>query len=261
VGEALHVYRDSSASDRQVCELCRDRALQRGLEPVGPIDSPRLRVQPSGSVSDIVDRDRLIEGLGNELNYLRRQLGERNASLTEASGIDDEALRAITDRLRRQDRELEQLRRDNNPAAQAQMHRAKRQLETEVRDLRAQLGQRDAEIARLKWARAVELDPVRMRSFALEAFNGSEHSDRMARIARTLGDPVVSVLDDGPAVPRKLTLTLSWDIAWYEFLVKLDLGTNRASIKEIGTGGDSRDLAPSQLRANARWRDSGLVLA
>ena len=102
---------------------------------------------------------------------------------------------------------------------------------------------------------------MRMSAHALAAFNQSRDLERMARISRTLGDPVVNVHDEGPGIPRRVRITLSWDIAWYEFTVKLDLGAGRASVHETGTGGDPAQLPIERRRANARWSDSGLKLA
>ena len=102
---------------------------------------------------------------------------------------------------------------------------------------------------------------MRMTSLALDSFNQSPALDRMARIARTLGDPVVNLHDEGAGIPRRVRVTLSWDIAWYEFVVKLDLGTGRASVNETGTGGDPTALPLERRRSNARFRESGMVLA
>jgi len=82
----------------------------------------------------------------------------------------------------------------------------------------------------------------------------------MARIARTLDDPTVTVIDQGPGIPRHVRIVLVWDIAWYEFDVKLDLGKGFASVHQLGNGGDPRALEADQRRGNAQWRTSGLVL-
>jgi hypothetical protein len=259
VGESLRVYHDQDDRTFRVCELCRDAARRAGLSQRGPVDSPRMRVQPGGSVTDIVDRDALIEDLGKELEYLKQQLGAAHSALSEHS-LKEEAVRAITDRLRRQERELERLRREVDPARRAEEQRALRQQEQELRQLREELRRRDEQIARLQVARQAETDPRRMCGFALEAFNSSEHADRMARIARTLDEPTVTVVDRGPSLPRRVSLALVWDIAWYEFEVKLDLGTGRASVKERASGGDPQGVADELRAGNARWRDSGLVL-
>jgi hypothetical protein len=260
VGESLRAYRDRDDRTLHVCELCRDRARKRGLEQLGAVGISRLRVQPSASVSDMLDRDRVIERLTVEVDQLKEQLGQAHLELHAQSGHEDAAHEAA-DRLHRQERELERLRREQDPVRRAEEHRLLQRQAEELRQLRTHLRQRDEQIARLRLAREAETSPVRMRGFALDAFNSSEHADRMARIARTLDAPEVTVSDEGPAVPRRLRVTLVWDIAWYEFLVKLDLGVGRASVHEVAHGGDPRALPECQRQPNARWRDSGLVLS
>ncbi len=259
VGERLHVYRDPDRRLVKVCELCRDTALGRNWEQMGPVDTPRLHVQPSGTVSDIVDRDALIASLGQELSYLREQLGTAHSALSEHS-LQADTVRAITDKLRRQDRELERLRKEANPALRAQEQRERSHQIQEIAQLRAQLADRDAHIQRLMVARDAESNTSRMCRFALDTFNESEHADRMVRIARTLDAPAVSVIDDGPGIPRRVRIILVWDVAWYEFCVKLDLGRGIASVHQVRHGGDPRALVEEQLPANAVWRESGLVL-
>lgn len=259
VGERLRVYRDRERRLVKVCELCRDNALSRNWEQMGPVDTPRLQVQPSGTVSDIVDRDALIASLGQELSYLREQLGTAHSALSEHS-LQADTVRAITDKLRRQDRELERLRKEASPALRAQEQRERAHQSQEITQLRAQVAERDAQIQRLALARDAESSTTRMCRFALDTFNESEHADRMVRIARTLDAPTVSVIDDGPGIPRRIRIILVWDVAWYEFCVKLDLGRGIASVHQIRHGGDPRALDGSELLANATWRESGLVL-
>lgn len=259
VGESLGMYRDRDSRTVHVCELCRDRARRRGLEELGAVRTPRLRVQPSGPVNDVLDRERVIERLGNELQQVKEQLGAAHMALN-AQTMDEDTVSSVTDKLRRQERELERLRREHDPVRRADEQRQLQQQAVELRQLRAELRLRDEQIARLRLAREAETSPVRMCGFALDAFNSSEHADRMARIARTLGEPEVCVGDEGPALPRRIRITLVWDIAWYEFQVKLDLGAGKASVHETASGGDARALPEQQRKPNARWRDSGLVL-
>jgi len=260
VGEALHLYHDAEERTSHVCELCRDRARRMGLHSVTLVDMPRLRVQASGSGPDPMDRDGLIEGMGREVVHLKEQLGAAQSALDEQSRQED-VVRVVTDRLRRQERELDRMRRELDPVARADEQRTVAVQAQEIRQLRQALRAREERVVRLTMAREAETNPPRMCGFALEAFNSSEHADRMARIARTLGEPDACVEDQGSALPRHVILTLSWDIAWYRFLVKLDLGTGRASVHEIAHGGDPAKLPAQERVCNARWRESGLVLS
>lgn len=260
VGESIRLFRDRGERLVKVCDLCRGRAAERGYERLGSHNAPRLRVQPSGSLNNAVSRDALIEGLGNELAYLKQQLGVAQSALSEHS-LQEDAVRAINDRLRRQERELERLRSEADPVARAHEQRTIRDQAQHLHQMRDTLRERDAQVTRLQVARTSEASSQAMCSHALDAFNSSEHADRMLRITRTLGEPTVTANDQGMALPRRVHITLVWDeIAWYDFCIKLDLGSGRASVHELASGGDPRALAPEQLRGNASWRSSGLVM-
>lgn len=167
---------------------------------------------------------------------------------------------AMLEQVRRQEDELVRLRRELDPVRRAEEQRRLERQAAEIAELRSALRERDARIERLQHARHAETSPMRMSGHALDAFNQSVELERMARIARTLGDPVINVHDEGPGIPRRVRITLSWDIAWYEFVVKLDLGAGRASVHETDTGGDPTVLPLERRRANACWSGSGLRL-
>jgi hypothetical protein len=248
VGEQLRVFLDQR-HDRQlhVCGLCGDKARRRGLVPEAH-GAPQLRVHPSGEVADAIELE--------------------PAPMQPPAGIARPAQRApkpvaspdLIEQLGRAQRELERVRRESSPAQLAQQRRLQDQQAAEIESLRAALRQRDQRIERLQNARIAETRPMQMCGHALDAWGQAPAAERMARIARTLGDPVVSVQDCGPGIPRIVRITLSWDIAWYEFEVKLDLGIGKASVHEVGSGGDPSDLPKERRRPNAAWRDSGLVL-
>ncbi len=170
-------------------------------------------------------------------------------------------LESLTQALRKQERELDRLRREADPVGRARDQRLISSQAEEIARLRTALRTRDSQVQRLQAARRSEADPRAMQGHALDAFNASEHADRMARIARTLGEPDVSVDDQGPGLPRQVHVTLVWDIAWYRFAVKLDLGSGRAAVREIDNGGDPRKVPTAPIQRNATWRDSGLVLS
>jgi hypothetical protein len=260
VGEPLAPYLDPR-TDRElpVCELCRERAIDRGWsaagEPVRRRGSTRLRVEPMTA-----DRSEPTTLTAPQAAILERAIGldARPAAPVAAAQGPSPALLA---RVRSQDAELLRLRRELDPARRAEEQRRLERQSAEIRELRDQLREREARIERLQHARHAETSPMRMSGFALDAFNQSRDIERMARIARTLGDPVVNIHDEGPGIPRRVRITLSWDIAWYEFTVKLDIGAGRASVHETGTGGDPSVLPLERRRVNARWSDSGLKLA
>jgi hypothetical protein len=269
VGEPLTPYLDPRSDRAQpVCGLCREAASARGWthagEPIRRRGSARLRVEYVAPSEE--QRPPLaVVGGADPADDAEPMLAPQAAILERAIGLGDHVVddrsRALVDRVRRQELELEHLRRELNPARRAEEQRQAERQQVELRQLRARLAERERTIEQLQRARHDETSPMRMSGHALAAFNQSRDIERMARISRTLGEPVVNVHDLGAGIPRRVLVTLSWDIAWYEFLVKLDLGAGRASIHETGTGGDPAQLPLERRRANARWSDSGLKLA
>lgn len=261
VGEPLTPYLDPRADEAvAVCELCRSRALERGWESAGEparrTGGTRLRVEHlAPAADDLVPPREPAQLLAPQAAILERAIGLETAAPDPATSA------ALLERVRRQDCELVRLRRELDPARRAEEQRRLERQGAEIREMRAALRERDQRIERLLHARHAETSPMRMSGHALDAFNQSAELERMARIARTLGDPVVNVHDEGPGIPRRVRVTMSWDIAWYEFVVKLDLGAGRASVHETGTGGDATVLPLERRRANARWSGSGLKLS
>lgn len=262
VGETLVPHGDPR-SDRisRVCELCGGRARSRGWEPVAPPEvhggGTRLRVER------LAPREVEAPPVAPPVQLSAPQVAilERAAGRDHAPEEPQRAAAPLLARLRSQDEELERLRRELDPARRAEIARVLERQAAELKELRAAVAERDSRIARLQNARISETSPMRMAAIALDAFNQSPVLERMSRIARTLGPPVVNVHDEGPGIPRRVRITMSWDIAWYEFVVKLDLGTGRASVNETGTGGDPTSLPLERRRVNARFRESGMVLA
>ena len=162
--------------------------------------------------------------------------------------------------VQRQERELQRLRSELDAVPRLDHQQSIERLTRQLGELRDRLRAQDATIQRLQYARVAETRPRQMKQAALDAFNISEHAERMARIARTLGDPVVRVTDHGPQLPRRVTVLMVWDIAWYEYCVKLDLGRAEASVHETGQGGDPTEHDHHRIRSNAAWRGTGLAL-
>lgn len=184
-----------------------------------------------------------------------RQLDGELAQARAASRIQE-----LIDQLQARDRELVMLRKQLDSSGLHALERTAREQHRELDKMRKREAALQQQLQRITYARATECDPHRMCAHALDAFNASEHAERMLRITRTLGEPEVSVADEGPSIPRKVTLILAWDIAWYEFSIKLDLATSRASVHEVDHGGDPRKIDADRRTKNGRWQSSGVVL-
>lgn len=280
VGEVVHRFADREEQARLVCDLCRSAAVRhewmyieqsgsrKRVRPVysgvGSASDPQTRSpQSSEPLAPTVPavRNVALSAASNDIiQYLRGQLGPAGED-PRLHDLPAEILGSIADKLGRQDRELKRLRREADPVRREHEQRTLAEQAEEIQELRTSLRARERRVQQLESARRAEIDPVAVCRHAIDAFNMSEHADRMARIARTLGDPDVWVHDQGMALPRIVHVTLAWDIAWYCFRVKLDLGVGRASVHELSTGGDPTSLDLDRARRNASWRESGLVLA
>lgn len=288
VGEVVHEFRDRDSRARGVCDLCRSAAVRHGWDfASGPTPRKRSKVGAHRplvlSEFDVVTPGEAtgtsnqlpIAGMpsvpvthllptptanSNIIQYLRGQLGAAGED-PRLHSLPADILSSIADRLGRQERELARLRKEADPARRKHEEQTLVVQSKEIQQLREAVRDRDRRVTQLDSARRAEVDPVVMCRHAIDAFNMSEHADRMARIARTLGAPDVWVQDQGLGLPRIVHVTLAWDIAWYCFRVKLDLGSGKASVHELSTGGDPSALGHDRAMRNASWRESGLVLA
>jgi hypothetical protein len=129
-----------------------------------------------------------------------------------------------------------------------------RQLEQELEAQRVRYNE-------LAEARRKESDARHVRRLALEAFNRSEHVERVVSISRSLGDPVVNVTMDSLELPRPVKITIAWDISWYEYIVRLDLLERAVTVEEARRGDDPRELPAAQLQPNGVLRADRIVLA
>ena len=84
---------------------------------------------------------------------------------------------------------------------------------------------------------------------AVARFNESEHARTVAGLAKTLGDPKVSV---GAAAgsPNEIRLTVAWELSWYQWGV--DLSEPSRAVYEIDKGHELGSIDASAREWNAR---------
>ena len=192
-------------------------------------------------------------------------------------------MKELTGELRKRERELRQLaeakKRSDEAAAQADATGRERdpppppgrrrarpahaqigQLESRLDLLEQELERERKRYAELAEARRREGDPRTVRRIALDAFNRSEHVERVVAISRSLGEPIVHVGDAGCDLPRPVRITVVWDISWYEYLVRLDLHEQTVTVEEERRGDDPRVLPSHRLNPNGVLRSDRIVL-
>jgi hypothetical protein len=289
VGEPARLYQDpQSKRFAKVCPLCYERADRRGWRAEGrPIVAVHAN-PPSDHLlrerESLIDRLRgQLQSVEFDLDRVRSALAKAEQQAAELRGIKRE-LKDLQGEVRKHEREVRSLqdekRRADERAAQAEaahkseiarhhavaaalderaaemakFEQVQGQLEQELQSQRA----RYVEVAE---ARRKESDARHVRRLALEAFNRSEHVERVVAIARSLGDPIVNVHCDGLELPRPVKITIVWDISWYEYVVRLDLLERSVTVEEARRGDDPRELPAAQLEPNGVLRADRIVLA
>jgi hypothetical protein len=80
-------------------------------------------------------------------------------------------------------------------------------------------------------------DPQDAVEAGLELFNESTHPRTVSGIARTLGDPRVSVVRRSH---REVVVTVAWDLSWYQYRVDM-LGAQTVTLQRRGDDIDEID--------------------
>ena len=93
---------------------------------------------------------------------------------------------------------------------------------------------------------------------ALDLFNASDHPRTVAGIARSLGDPVVSVRTS-EASGAVVSIVVAWELSWYRY--EVDLGDEAAGVRVAGQGAELDQLPEADRRANAFADDYGQLQA
>ena len=86
---------------------------------------------------------------------------------------------------------------------------------------------------------------------AVSRFNSSEAARTVAGLARTLGEPRVSV---GAAAgsPAAARITVAWDLTWYQWRVAG--GEPEQPVAELAHGTELDQLDAAARQWNAKWR-------
>jgi hypothetical protein len=91
---------------------------------------------------------------------------------------------------------------------------------------------------------------------AIELFNRSEHPRTVSGVARSLGQPIVSVRPV-QTYPSIVNVVVSWELCWYRY--EVDLADDDQSVRVSAQGAELEELPPEELDANATCDDRGLL--
>ncbi len=219
-GEELHEYVSSQGERFGVCVLCRSRAEASGWIPA----------EQYGTITH-EPPSRSRRGLA-----LRRRL----AGAAERARAGARSARAATKR---------DPARESGPAEDRS--------EGEAAEADPEAGAQPAPAAELQAVSPRSPQPRRgpeaiMRG-AVESFNSSEESRKVAGLIRSLGEPQAAVCPDPP---RQLALvTVAWELSWYQW----EVGANGDddSVREVAKGDEVAELAEEARTWNASVDEDG----
>lgn len=111
-----------------------------------------------------------------------------------------------------------------------------------------------ANVGRPRLRGPVREDPL---DAAVASFNGSEAARTMAGLAKSLGEPRVSV---GAAAgsASEMRITVAWELCWYQWGV--DLADEPHRVREIGSGEEVEELDRSARQWNASRGEHGALV-
>jgi hypothetical protein len=89
---------------------------------------------------------------------------------------------------------------------------------------------------------------------AAARFNSSEAARTVAGLARTLGEPRVSI-GSAAGSPSEVRVTVAWELGWYQWGV--DLGDEMRAVFQLGKGEEIDQLDGSARQWNARAGEGG----
>jgi hypothetical protein len=91
---------------------------------------------------------------------------------------------------------------------------------------------------------------------AVEAFNASEYPRRVAGVARSLGEPVVSVRS-AEHLESIVRIVVAWELCWYRY--EVDTGEEPVFAQAVGQGTELEQLSREEREGNALAGPAGTL--
>ena len=223
-GEHAEVYLDGGAR-RQVCELCKSRALHEGWVREGTV--------PTYDAADAAANRR-----GSFLTRLRRR--------REPRGVPPDDEMAMPEPEPEPEPEPRRSRPSPRPAPAPAPAPAQRAPRRRTRD-----SSREP-----RHVRAVPMGADQKIASAIELFNNSEHRRTVAGVARSLGAPEVSIHPNEEQSGR-VDIVAAWELCWYRY--EVDLSDEVPVVRVAAQGYELDELSPREREANASYDEHGAL--
>jgi hypothetical protein len=220
-GERSEAYIDGGVR-REVCELCKPRALHEGWVREGTM--PTYDAGESTST-----RRRSLLG----------RLKRRRDRETPPEPSDYESF---------VEPELE----PEPPPPRSQPRRRARET---ARDLRKRA---EETVREPRHVRAVPVGAGQKIASAIEVFNNSEHRRTVMGVARSLGAPTVSI-HPNEGHSSMVAIVASWELCWYRY--EVDLSEEVPVMRVAAQGYELDELTPAERESNASYDDRGALSA
>jgi hypothetical protein len=106
--------------------------------------------------------------------------------------------------------------------------------------------------------RAIPSSAQHKVSYAIEAFNASEHPRTLAGVARSLGPPIVTVrpVADRPSL---VDIVAAWELCWYRYEIDL-ADEDHTGVRVAAQGDELSELDDTELSANAVCDERGALV-
>jgi hypothetical protein len=91
---------------------------------------------------------------------------------------------------------------------------------------------------------------------AVDAFNSSEFPRTVAGIARSLGEPGVTI-KPAESSPSTVRILVAWELCWYRY--EADLRDDPGAVRLYEQGSELHELGPGELAPNATADEAGAL--
>jgi hypothetical protein len=105
--------------------------------------------------------------------------------------------------------------------------------------------------------RAVPTSDEQKIASAIDLFNSSEHRRTIAGVARSLGEPSVTVIPSGERASL-VNVIVAWELCWYRY--EVDLSDDQPSVRVAGQGYELTELDEHERLPNATADEHGSLV-
>jgi hypothetical protein len=218
-GERSEIYIDGGVR-REVCELCKSRALHEGWLREGTV--PTYDASETGS-----------NRRGSLLGRLRRRRERDVPGEDPEFGFEPPVA---------EPEPLEQPRETPRQRARGTARELRKRAQESVREPRH--------------VRAVPVGAGQKIAQAIEMFNNSEHRRTVMGVARSLGAPTISI-HPNEGHSSLVDIVASWELCWYRY--EVDLSEEVPVVRVAAQGYELDELSPRERESNASYDQHGAL--